>query len=353
MAHEVIHRIPPYVLGPKVYMANQVKDKQPWGMVKHKIPDQFADTMGEGINVAVLDTGLWRHKDLPEPIFAANFSRSRSVWDSQGHSTHVAGTVGARLDGSGVVGWAPKVNLGCCKVLGDDGSGSSSAIAKGIYYAVENGAHIINMSLGGGYSPQIAQACLDAIQQGVFVICAAGNDGAQGGRNTIGYPGRLKETLAIASYRRDGRISDFSSRGPEVDMAFPGEDVLSTWPNGTFRSISGTSMACPAAAGLTALMLAYQKKHGEIFIKTNSQLREHWAKHAQDQGQPGKDTSFGWGVPDANGVVRGGTQTRPDPDPEPDPDPGTGLEGGLHLGPVHVVPHTVAGESGVFVYLDL
>lgn len=349
MSNRVIHRIPPMILGEKVFFANQVEDRKPWSIVKHNVPDLFAQTKGKGITVAVLDTGLWEHNDLPDPVFAANFSRSRTVYDKQGHGTHVAGTIGARLDGKGVVGWAPECNLGVCKVLGDDGSGSDDGIARGIYYAAENGANIINMSLGGGYSPRIEQACKDVIQQGVFVIVAAGNEGDQG-FNTIGYPARLPETLAIASYRLDGRISEFSSRGPEVDIAFPGEDILSTWPNNTFRSISGTSMATPAASGLTALMLAAHRDDGIDFtIKNNRELRDHWRKHAQDMGDPGHDNSYGWGIPDAAGIVRAEGPTEPTDPGEPNNPPGKGI---TLFNLINIVPMDHDGHSGVFIYLS-
>lgn len=346
MSQRIIHRIPTLILGPQVYLANQVADRQPWSMVKHNIPALFADTKGKGITVAVLDTGLWKHRDLPQPVFAANFSRSNTVYDKQGHGTHVAGTVGARLDGAGVVGWAPECNIGVCKVLGDDGSGSDQAIAKGIYYAAEHGAHIINMSLGGGYSPVIEQACKDVIQQGAFVICAAGNEGDLG-FNTIGYPGRLPETLAIASYRKDGHISEFSSRGPEVDMAFPGEDILSTWLNNTFRSISGTSMATPAACGLTALMLAAHQDDGNSFsVRNNRELREHWKANAQDVGEPGHDKSFGWGIPDAEGIVRAELPEKPD-DGEDD-----GTDDSFTLfGRLRIEPHSHGDKQGLFIYV--
>jgi len=345
----IIHRIPTCILGPQVYLANQIADRQPWSLVNHNIPDLFAETKGKGITVAVLDTGLWKHRDLPEPIFAANFSRSSTVYDKQGHGTHVAGTIGARLDGSGVVGWAPECNIGVCKVLGDDGSGGDDAIAKGIYYAAEHGAQIINMSLGGGYSPRIEQACQDVIQQGVFVICAAGNEGDRG-YNTIGYPGRLPETLAIASYRKDGQISEFSSRGPEVDMAFPGEDILSTWLDNTFRSISGTSMATPAACGLTALMLAsHRDDNSDVVIRNNRELRAHWAAHAQDMGDPGKDNSFGWGIPDADGIVKAKPSTTPNPtDP---PGPTTPGDGFTLFGRLHIEPHQHDDKQGLFIYV--
>ena len=352
-----ILRIPLFVLGPRVFTYAEAADQKPWSLVNQQIEPLWADTKGRGITVAVIDTGLWKHKDLPDPAFAVNYSRSGSVYDANGHGTHVAGTIGARLDGVGVVGYAPECNIGCVKALGDDGSGTSLAIERGIHYAAEMGADIINMSLGGAFDQGIANACLEVIQQGIFVICAAGNEGTHG----VGYPGALKETLAIASYNKDGKISSFSSRGPEVDVAFPGEDILSTWPNDAFRRISGTSMATPAACGLTALMLAYHRDHPQVSpIKTNNQLRAHWQAHAKDAGDPGKDNAFGWGIPDAAGVVRGNPAGPADPDKPDEPEkpekPGDGGDCSLvplfNFGGVHVARAHLQGESGLFFFID-
>lgn len=359
-----VYRIPPYKIGPEMMLANDGSDRMPWSLTTCRVPEHWKDTKGKGILVAVLDTGLWRHRDLPDPVFAANFSSSGTVYDRQGHGTHVAGTIGARLDGTGVVGWAPECSLGCVKVLGDDGSGDDEGIARGIDYAAQAGAHVINMSLGGGFSQMIADACRRAVARGVFMICAAGNEGLEGGQNTVGWPARLDEVIAIASFRRDGRISDFSSYGPEVDMAFPGEDILSTWPNNTFRTLSGTSMATPAACGLTALMLAYQAdqekagKRLEFPIKNNLGLIDHWKRHAVDAGDPGQDIRFGWGVPDVSGIIRGGlidpppvtppvvTPPAPPPTPPTPPtDPGLSLPGGFMISAI-----TYQGKAGLFIY---
>lgn len=354
-----VYRLPRVIAGPRVYMYNEVKDQQPWSLVSQKIEPRWAETKGKGITVAVLDTGLWKHRDLPDPAFVGNFSSSGSPYDFQGHGTHVAGTIGARLNGAGVVGYAPECNIGCVKVLGDDGTGTTDAIAQGIYFAAEQGARIINMSLGGGYDPVIAQACRDVIQQGVFVICAAGNDGELGSENTIGWPARLPEVLAIGSFNQSGEISEFSSRGPEVCIAFPGEDILSTWPNNTFRRLSGTSMATPAASGLTALMLAYHRDNPVAVktpIKNNSDLREHWKRHAQDVGAPGKDNSFGWGIPKIEDIIHNGLPGNDAPGTTPPVAPPAGgmvivPEGpGIEFGQFGCMPVSTNDRTGLFVY---
>ena len=145
------------------------------------------------------------------------------------------------------------------------------------------------------------------------------------------------------------RISEFSSRGPEVDMAFPGEEILSTWLNGTFREISGTSMATPAACGLTALMLsAYRKaeaagKAWPFPVRNNEELLAHWKRHAIDAGDPGQDPSFGWGLPDVAGILV--PPTIPPVVPPPDV-PGSDLFFGLKVKSI-----VYDGEPGIFIYL--
>jgi minor extracellular protease Epr len=310
---DIIHRLPSYDLGENIYSASQLSERIDWGLAAHQIPEVQKLTKGKGVLVAILDTGQADHPDLPQPVFAENFSRSRTALDRQGHSTHVAGTLGARKNGFGVVGVAPECSIGYCKVLGDDGSGSSSAIARGIYAAMDRKANIISMSLGSPFNdPQIADACSVAVQAGVIVICAAGNEGAQGSQNTIGYPARLPFTVAIAAYNKQGQIARFSSRGPDIDAAFPGEDILSTWIGGDYRSISGTSMATPFCSGLVALRLAYQNQNPAVSkIRNNADVKAELKATSKDQGPEGHDHQWGWGIPDADGFVRGGAVDKP------------------------------------------
>jgi subtilisin family serine protease len=343
---ESIYRLPPMVLGAEILTAQQIDDIIDWGLEGNKLVNVWPESgKGEGVKVAILDTGRPDHKDLPDPIFAHNFSRSATDLDRVGHATHVAGTLGARENGTGVIGVAPLCQIGYCKVLGDDGSGTSDAIARGIYRAIDEGVHIISMSLGGGFDRGIADACLNAVQAGIFVICAAGNDGANGNANTIGWPARLPYTVAIASYNRDGKISQFSSRGPEVDAAFPGEDILSCWLNQGFRRISGTSMATPFASGLTANMLSYQARHTvDNPVRNNADWKKRVEETGQDQGPQGKDNAWGWGIPDPMGFVRGRAAS-------PAPVPGDGER--FKFGSLNVeILNLPDGRSGPFLWVD-
>lgn len=296
---------PPVVMSPIIMTAEQLTERIDWGLENHGIPETHQVTKGDGVKIGVLDTGRPVHEDIGDVAFSYNFTRSPTDEDRQGHATHVCGTIRALENGKGVLGVAPKALIGTVKVLGDDGYGSNAWIAKGIYKCIDEKCDIISMSLGGPYDPGIEQACLDAIQSGIYVICAAGNEGSAPGQNTISWPARLRATIAIAAYNRDGVIADFSSRGPEIDFAFPGENILSTWPGNKYRVLSGTSMATPFASATVALILSYFRKHAADRIpKTNTQLRELLREYSRDMGVSGRDNAWGFGIPDINGIVR-------------------------------------------------
>lgn len=298
-----VYRIPPYRFEGAPLANFAIRDKIDWGLLTQGIPDHWKETQGKGILVGIIDTGEARHVDLPEAAFSVNMSTSRARKDKQGHATHVAGTVGARANDKGVVGVAPKCDLGYVKGLGDDGSGYANALAGAVDRCVKEGCHIINCSWGGGFSRVIDDAVKRAESEGVLVIVAAGNDGYNGA-NTVNHPASSPSTIAIASYNRQGRISEWSSGGKEVDVAFPGEAILSTWLDNQYNTISGTSMATPFAVGVAALaMAAYRDREDwEPSIRV-SKVREIIKATAQDKGPSGKDDRWGWGVVEVGKVV--------------------------------------------------
>ena len=234
-------------------------------------------------------------------LAARDFSGSSTGYrDQAGHGTHVAGVIAARQDDQGVVGICPGLadsggGLLVGKVLGDDGAGTDAAVAMGIDWAASQGAQLISMSLGSpSPSESLHAAIRNAVHAGIFVICAAGNNGAD---NSVDYPGRWIETIAVAAVDRHGRVASFSSRGPEVDIAAPGQDILSTFPGNRHAKLSGTSMATPFVTGVVALMLAKHREPGSVTpIQNVSDLREHLARTATDAGSPGKDPAYGYGL---------------------------------------------------------
>ena len=224
----------------------------PWGVKRVNASAAWDYTMGEGVKVAVIDTGIdYTHPDLA-PVFKGGYNAvtgGTDPRDDQGHGTHVSGTVAAARDLKGVVGVAPKVDLYVAKVLDKNGSGQYSWIVDGIEWAIKNQIQVINMSLGGkSGTDALAQVMKKAKEAGITVVCAAGNDSGP-----VNYPAKYPEALAVSASDSGDKLAYFSSKGPEVHVIAPGVSVYSTKMGGGFTSMSGTSMAAPHVAGLAAL----------------------------------------------------------------------------------------------------
>jgi subtilisin len=254
---------------------------------------------GVGTKVAVIDTGIdCGHPDLQTNcIYGASFVKGSKAFDDYGHGTHVAGIIAARANGFGVVGVAPEATLYAVKVLDSKGSGSYSAVASGIVWAIKNGMHVINMSLGGASSSQaLADAVKAASDAGILVVSAAGNSGCC---NTVLYPAKLPESMAVAAVDANDQRAWFSSTGPEVDVAAPGVAILSTVPTGScklcdpsgYRTLSGTSMATPHVTGTGALLMSRGFTAAQAWTQISGT--------AKDLGFAGFDLFYGWGRVDA------------------------------------------------------
>ena len=304
------YKLPPVRKDSQPMSAMALAQQIDWGLRERNMPEVWKRSAGAGVLVIVLDTGVPQHKDLPDPVFTANFTNSRSKFDRNSHQTHCAGIIAAKNDNDGVVGWAHEADLAHIKVLGDNGSGMTTWIQRGIQQAVklwrarrnDYVGCIISMSLGGGFDQDQENAIIEANEAEILVVAATGNSGFQGGQSTVDHPGASKHTLGVAAYRRDGEIARFSSGGPEVDIAMPGEEILSTVPGNQYQVMSGTSMATPAAAGLLACMLS--SRPNDYSIRNLDGLREFIKQHAEDRGGLGKDSRFGFGVPSATDLVR-------------------------------------------------
>lgn len=261
-----------------------------------------AISRGKGVTVAHLDTGLADHPDLPKPLVVKSFIPGEGPEDYNAHGTHVRGTTLARDPNIGV---APEADSQVMKVLSNSGSGSSSGIAAAIRYAVDMGADVLSLSLGGGsrYEPTI-DAIKYAISRGVWVIQAAGNSSFNGNTNTIGYPARAGYGTVVAALAENGRPASFSSGGSQMVVAAPGQNILSTSNRGSgYIKMSGTSMATPYVAGLVALVVSIARSQGQPSMTTNEAMSRFFELNCTDLLTPGHDPATGFGMLDALSLV--------------------------------------------------
>ena len=294
-----------------------------WGLLQNKIPEAWKISKGEGINVMVIDTGKPKHEDIKEglPGMDKNFVKNEDVFDSNGHHTHCAGIILAENNNKGSVGVAPKANLISVKVLDKNGRGSTLNLISSLEYALEVKPDIISMSLGSFVPhPKMRELVKKLYEQNIPIVCAAGNSGERG----VNYPAAYEETISIAAHDKNGNIASFSSKGPEVDWAAPGVNIYSTYLNNKYARLSGTSMACPFAVGLIALMLSkhrkLEKEGKPNDCKTVEQIKSHLLRFSVDKGQEGKDKSWGFGIIDILKLLKS-LSPKPKPDkPKPKPE---------------------------------
>ncbi|HEY3363539.1 MAG TPA: S8 family peptidase [Symbiobacteriaceae bacterium] len=262
-AHPHVHHVEDDIKVRLVGCLFQAKAQQrnrqlvPEGVQSVRAPNAWAATQGEGVKVAIIDTGI----DLSHPDLASNIAGGVNFvtpgappQDDNGHGTHVAGTVAALNNTIGVVGVAPRASLYAVKVLDSQGSGNLSDIILGLQWAVDQKCHVANMSLGTSVDAQsLRTAVRNGVAAGLTLVAAAGNNGTP---NSVNYPARYPEVIAVSAVDNQGHLAPFSSVGPEVDLAAPGVDVLSTLPRRRYGRLNGTSMASPHVTGTAALYLS-------------------------------------------------------------------------------------------------
>lgn len=300
----------------------------PWGVDRVDAEKAWSASRGTGVNVAVIDTGIEKtHADLainveggvnfvkgPGPAWKAP---DTNAWnDDHGHGTHVAGTVGAVDNSTGVVGVAPEADLYGVKVLDSSGSGYASDVVLGIEWSINNRMQVINLSLAEDSHVQALQDAVDkAAAAGIVVVAAAANSGdGDATTNNVLWPARYDSAIAVSATDSNDVIAKFSSDGPEVEIAAPGVNVLSTTRGGGYGTMSGTSMATPHVAGVVAQMLAAKVVPAAADTDNSgalsaTEVRLYLQATADDLGGAGRDVFYGYGLADAQEAVTGTTST--------------------------------------------
>jgi subtilisin family serine protease len=226
-----------------------------WGLLSMNIPSLWQHTSGGAdVVVAVLDSGIdSAHPDLFQKVLkSVNFTDSETVNDAYGHGTAVASIIASAVNGAGMTGIAPDAFLLNVKVADDKGKCDAAAMARGIIWAVDEGAHIINISIQITYaSPELEQAVVYAHQKGVVIVAASGN-------NTPGiniYPAYYASTVAVSAITPENKLSPLANYADWVDFVAPGYQVVAANNEGGYSLRTGTSFAAPHLSGLIALLL--------------------------------------------------------------------------------------------------
>ncbi|MCL2153201.1 MAG: S8 family serine peptidase [Oscillospiraceae bacterium] len=282
-----------------------------WHRVEIDADRAHAISTGKRVVIAVIDTGI----DIDHPAFAGRISnKSYNVYsdrigieyvrDDYGHGTHVSGIAAAALDAtSDVCGIAPDAELLVIKANEPkNGRFTSADLYRAINYATQNGADVINLSLGREYDGESnsddleRQIIANAVAAGVSVVCAAGNN-----RNShAGYPAAYPESIAVSATKQGYNFENaFSNYGPEIDVAAPGSDIYSTTWGGGYGFMKGTSMAAPNVAGVAALVLELHPSY------TPQQVRDTLRETARDAGAVSRDDYYGYGIVNAYAATLG------------------------------------------------
>lgn len=280
-----------------------------WSFRTLKMESAWDYTRGSGVTVAVLDTGVacedydGFHKlsDLQQTkcVSGWNFvTGDNHAYDDHGHGSHVAGTIAQSTNnGLGLAGIAHKARIMPVKVLSGSGSGTTLDIADGIRWASDNGAHVINMSLGGGgYSQILADSIVHARKNGTVVIAAAGNNAG-----AVNYPAAYDGVIAVSATDSKNALAEFSCFGPEIDIGAPGVNIKQqTVCDGglnnceQFVAWNGTSMATPHVAGVAAMIMS-------LGVTNVDKVEEMIKQSATGANNP---AAFGAGILNANSAVK-------------------------------------------------
>jgi serine protease len=295
-----------------------------WHLSQIKMEEAWDMSTGEGVTVAVVDTGI--NSDgrdgfggrLVSGHNTINRANPDGTVDNNGHGTHVAGTIAQQThNGTGVAGVAYEASIMPIKALNRMGQGTVRSIADGIRWATDHGAEVINMSLAGDYFSWIEKRAVDyAYNRGVVLVASSGNETAL----EVSYPAAYENCIAVGAIRYDEVIAAYSNGGSALDVVAPGGDATvdqnyDGYPDGVLQETfplhlfgrsfgwdwyyyEGTSMAAPHVAGVAALIIAENPNYAP------DDVRAALINTAKDLGSPGWDELYGFGLVDAAAALR-------------------------------------------------
>lgn len=299
--HDLIYAEPHYI-----YITNTMEDNNQqstiipndslfseyqWNLSQISTPSGWNYSKGsEAVTIAILDTGAnFTHPDLKARLLQGynTTTSDTNAEDDVGHGTHVTGIIGAQVDNKeGIAGISWYNKLLSVKVLNASGYGSTYAVAQGIIWATDQGAKVINMSLGNYASADFLHEAIQyAYERDVVLIAATGNDNTE----RPGYPAAYDEVLAVGATTSKRERAVFSNYGDYVDVVAPGDQIPSTYLNGQYAALSGTSMATPHVTALAGLIRSINP------ALTNVQVIDIIKRTATDLGDSGYDKYFGYG----------------------------------------------------------
>ena len=278
--------------------------EEQWGPKAINCPQAWDKEKGEWtVSVAILDTGCnYHHEDISNKQSSVNYDFVNNDNDPMddcyvAHGTHCSGIIGATIDNhKGIAGVAPEAWTDYIKILDNKGAGYASTIAKGIIHATKYNEQIISMSLGGyGLSIVLHLACDYARYiKGVLLVAAAGNDGLP----ILCFPARFESVISVGAIDKNLNLCSWSNYGPNLDLVAPGNNIISTVEGNNYEKLSGTSMATPHVAAVSALY--FSANYGASATLCEIKLYST----AMDLGSPGNDWKYGYGLVDAYGVVK-------------------------------------------------
>lgn len=274
--------------------ASRVRHDQ-WHLQYLDIADAHKISRGEGIIVAVPDTGVDLHPDLRGNVLAGTDmipgGSGNGQQDRDSHGTGMAGLIAAhgQPNGTGALGISPRAKILPIYDLPAGGEGEPDLLAQSIEFAIARGAEVISISSGGASNSRLEQAIRKALASDIVVVAAAGNNPDD---SAVGYPASEPDVVAVGGVDRDGNHAEVSVTGPQIDLVAPAVDIYSTSIDGKYRKGTGTSDATAIVAGAVALI---RSKYPHLPAR---EVVHRLTATAVDKGPPGRDDEYGYGVID-------------------------------------------------------